>query len=78
MKRRKESIQVYCEGNRPVAFQRPRGRTLVIQNILRVWTVQTHWWAQETRCTYYEVVATGGTYCLCKNGPNWRLVGVHD
>ena len=53
----------------------------MIERILRVWMVQTGWWADEMQHTYYEVVAKGGIYLLCcqNRADNvWQLLGVHD
>ena len=83
MKHKKEAIQVRCCGARPLAFRRlaQRPKAYVIERILRVWVVQTAWWAVEIHHTYYEVVAGGGVYLLCRQSraeDQWSLLGVHD
>lgn len=67
-----------CDGNRPLAFRRPQRKACVIERLLRVWIVQTGWWAHETHHIYYEVVAAGGVYLLCRAGNEWQLLGMHD
>lgn len=81
MKNIRETVEVRCCGKRPVAFRRTRRKTCIIERILRVWRVQTGWWADEVQHTYYEVVVKGGVYLLCcrnRAGHVWQLLGVRD
>lgn len=83
MKHVQEPIQVRCTGARPIAFRRSgrRRSAYTIDQILRVWVVQTSWWAEEVRHVYYEVVAGGGVYLLCRRHRpvnEWLLLGIHD
>lgn len=81
MKNIQEVVEVHCSGKRPVAFRRARQKTYMIERILRVWMVQTAWWATEVQHTYYEVVVKGGVYLLCcrnRTGNAWQLLGVRD
>lgn len=81
MRNIREGVEVHCSGKRPVAFRRARHEIYMIERILRVWMVQTEWWADEVQYTYYEVVAKGGIYLLCcqNRADNvWQLLGVRD
>ena len=81
MRNIREKVEVHCSGKRPVAFRRARHKIYTIERILRVWMVQTAWWADEVQHTYYEVVAKGGVFLLCcqNRADNvWQLLGVHD
>ncbi len=84
MKRTAEPIRVQCSGSRPVAFRRTarRGRgTYVIDRILRVWVVQSAWWADEVRHVYYLVVSGGSVFLLCRRQSprdDWLMLGIHD
>ena len=81
MKNIREVVEVHCSGKRPVAFRRARRKTYMIERILRVWMVQTAWWADEVQHAYYEVVVKGGVYLLCcrnRAGNVWQLLGVQD
>ena len=81
MKNIRELVQVHCSGKRPVAFRRTRQKTYMIERVLRVWIVQTAWWADEVHHTYYEVVVKGGVYllrCQDRASNKWHLLGIQD
>jgi len=70
---KRECIEVACEVGHPVTFRWRKGDYAIVEIVDR-WVLQTLWWQEEIRRTYYQVITSKlGVYSLYTDGEAWYL-----